>query len=378
MVGIKKRISRIAGYFKRLEFPPFTSNKVAAGKKDPVKNGAADAKSAKDRELADVGLDAKKVGEHKDNKPEADREIDARDQADAVNDAADTTQTESDVVASASSAAIESGAKNNGVITKADLKGAYDRGFAQGKQKAIDDYKAANEADRARMAQEAQITRDGVDDAGVIKRSLAGMWVMIKKIRLAYALKLAMLAALAYFGYKLGIYGQCMKQFREDYADVLGWKEGDVESEFKSCIVKYTPAGTAPAVVSFNADQICPRILLSGTQAPTALLSSDLPSECTEFARRWCRLQQAEEALQVCENEMPLSGLLNGALEFLQNAALAVLQTTLQVVEKAVPVILDGVEQIAGAAVGSLLDSGTLLMLAVAAVVVFLFLRRRR
>jgi hypothetical protein len=75
---------------------------------------------------------------------------------------------------------------------------------------------------------------------------------------------------------------------------------------------------------------------------------------------------------------MPLSGLLNGALEFLQNAALAVLQTTLQVVEKAVPVLLDGAERIAGAAVGSLLDSGTLLMLAVAAVVVFLFLRRRR
>lgn len=374
---VLSRISRALGFFKRFEFPPFRSNKVAAGRTDPVKDGAVNAKSVKDRDLADVGLDAQRVGEHKADKPDADREIDARDQADAVNDLADTTQPEADVVASASSAAIESGAKNNGVLTKTDLKDAFDRGFAQGKQKAIDDYKAANDADRARMAQEAQTTRDGVDESGVIRRSLAGMWVMIKKIRLAYALKLAMLAALAYFGYKLGMYGQCMKKFREDYADVLGWKEGDVESKFKSCIVKYTPAGTAPVLVSFNADEICPRLLQSGTQAPTALPSSDLPSECTEFARRWCRLQQAEEALNVCENEMPLSGLLNGALEFLQNAALAVLQTTLQVVEKAVPVILDGAERIAGAAVGSLLDSGTLLMLAVAAVVVFLFLRRR-
>jgi hypothetical protein len=374
---VLKRISRALGYFKRLEFPPFRSNKVTAGKKDPVKDVADNAKSAKNRDLAAVGLDARKVGEHKADKPEADREIDARDQAEAVNDLADTNQTEADVVASASSAAIESGANNNGVLTKTGLKDAFDRGFAQGKQKAIDDYKAANDADRARMLQEAQTTRDGVDESGVIKRTLAGMWVMIKKIRLAYALKLAMLAALAYFGYKLGIYGQCMRKFREDYADVLGWKEGDVESKFKTCIVKYTPAGTAPAVVSFDADEICPRILLSGTQAPTALLSSALPSECTEFAQRWCRLQQAEEALKVCENEMPLSGLLNGALEFLQNAALTVLQTTLQVVEKAVPVLLDGADKIAAAAVGSLLDSGTLLMLAVAAVVVFLFLRRR-
>jgi hypothetical protein len=374
---VLKRISRALGYFKRLEFPPFRSNKVTAGKTDPVKDVAADAKRVKDRELADVGLDAKKVGEHDAKKNEADRENDARDQAETVNDAVDTTQPEADVVASASSAAIESGATNNGVLTKTDLKDAFDRGFAQGKQKAIDDYKAANEADRARMLQEAQTTRDGVDESGVIRRSLAGMWVFIKKIRLAYALKLAMLAALAYFGYKLGMYGQCMKQFRKDYADVLGWKEGDVESTFKSCIVKYTPAGTAPAVVSFDADDICPLILLSGTQAPTALLSSALPSECTEYEGRWCRLQQAEEALKVCENEMPLTGVLNGALEFLQNAALAVLQTTLQVVEKAIPPLLDGANEIAGAALGSLLDSGTLLMLAVAAVVVFLFLRRR-
>jgi hypothetical protein len=377
MVGIKNRISRALGFFKRFEFPPFRSNKVAAGKRDPVKDVAANAKSVKDRELADVGLDARKVGEHDAKKNEADREIDARDQADAVNDAADTTQTESDVVASASSAAIESGATNNGVLTKTDLKDAFDRGFAQGKQKAIDDYKAANEPDRARMAQEAQTTRDGVDESGVIRRSLAGMWVMIKKIRLAYALKLAMLAALAYFGYKLGIYGECMKKFREDYADVLGWKEGDVESEFKSCIVKYTPAGTAPVLVSFNADEICPRILLSGTQAPTALLSSALPSECNEFARRWCRLQQAEEALKVCENEMPLAGLLDGALEFLQNAALTVLQTVIDLTVKAAPMVGNGLGDLANAAVGGLLDSGTLLMLAVAAVVVFLFLRRR-
>jgi hypothetical protein len=376
-MGFKSRFPRIAGFFKRLEFPSFTSNKVAA-KKDPVKDGAADAKSAKDKDLADVGLNAQKVGEHKADNPEAQREKDARDQAEAVNDLADTTQTESDVVASASSAAIESGATNNGVLTKKELKDAFDKGFAQGKQTAIDDYKKANETDRARMAQEAQTTRDGVDEGGIIRRSLAGMWVMIKKIRLAYALKLAMIAALAYFGYKLSIYGQCMKKFREDYAEVLGWNEDDVESKFKSCIVKFTPAGTAPVVVSFNADEICPLILLSGTQAPTALPSSAVPSECTEFARRWCLLQQAEEALKVCENEMPLAGLLNGALEFIQHAAVAVLQTTLQIIEKAVPAFVNGAEQIARAAVGSLLDSGTLLMLAVAAVVVFLFLRRRR
>jgi hypothetical protein len=74
---------------------------------------------------------------------------------------------------------------------------------------------------------------------------------------------------------------------------------------------------------------------------------------------------------------MPLAGLLDGALEFIQQAALAVLQTAIDLTVKAAPMVGKGLGDLADAAVGSLLDSGTLLMLAVAAVVVFLFLRRR-
>ena len=379
-MGTKRtRIQRLKDFFKNIKLPDIVTK--AKANNTPELDAKRD-KAQRDSQLQDAGLDPQQVGEHNPDKTAEQRVDDSRAQAESANDAANLSQAEADVVSPTSEIILDAGAAAGGKITPADLELATAKGIEIGRQKAIEDFRALSDPSaRQRAVDEANSTLDNIEPDGIIKKTMGGLWLGIKQLRLGFALLLAAIAGLAYFGYKLDKYARCMRVFRENFRDVLDDK-GDLENELEKstadvqkCFTLNSPAGTGS--VRYDANQLCvivQNVNPASIAASTSLPSSVVPDKCNKFLERWCKLQEAQEALRVCQNEMPLSGVLEGALEFLRQAAKGVLDVALDLGKE---VVQAGAEAAKEAASG-LFSSGILIVLAIAAVVVFVMLRRRR
>jgi hypothetical protein len=353
------------------------------------------------RALEDAGLGASAgaskhdVEAHK-KSPEK-TEQDAQNTSNAANDAAGTSGSDADAVDATVSDVFDAGAKNDGKLTTDNITQAYQSGFDKGRQVALDDLRSKPREQQLAAKKEAKSTLDGLDGAGGIKKTLGGLRFGLRRLRLSFALLLAAIGALAYFGYQCMEYAQCMRDFRKKYTSLLD-DEGDLEKELEkatealaTCIgnsalsvAMCDARAAASASASASGSAAAPAPVSSGS----SLAVTRAPQECDAFLARWCLLQNAERELQDCQNEMPLYGVLDGALAFIRDVAQDVVETVADVVEVVAENAVEIAGGVAGKVVGGVVESAKsaftpllvalLVALAIAAAFVVYKLQARR
>jgi hypothetical protein len=380
-VGVKGTMAprgtrkRPAGHYKNLQVPNRSRSGVNANKdKTPEKKSGGN-----DKPLRDLGLSNGKSATFDPKQTSDKTDADTKDIGDAANTQAHTTDADSDAVGAVADRTIAAGQKNGGELPPKDLAESFDAGFDSGRQANIDSVKSKDPEARAKEKQSAMETLESIDGNG-FKKTLGGLLGGLRRIKLAYRLLLVALGALAYFGYAIAEYAECLRKWRATYKSIIE-DERDLEEELE----KAKGALSACLGDVALAEDACEGITPAPVSATTTLAntSAAVPLECDALLARWCLLQDAEREFLKCQNAMPLSGILDGALSFIKNVAQDVVDTVADIASVVVKKAVDVVGDAAGGAVKSVTTA--LLPIFLVAVVacliaggVVLFVRSRR
>ena len=360
MAKPKRGARRPPGHFKSVKLDLKKRSDGVSGRE-----GRANKESKQDQQdqvkqskaLEDAGLGASAgaskhdVEAHK-KSPEK-TEQDAQNTSNAANDAAGTSGSDADAVDATVSDVFDAGAKNDGKLTTDNITQAYQSGFDKGRQVALDDLRSKPREQQLAAKKHAKSTLDGLDGAGGIKKTLGGLRFGLRRLRLSFALLLAAIGALAYFGYQCMQYAQCMREFREKYTSLLD-DEGDLEKELEKATEALATCigNSALSVAMCDARAAASAAAPAPVSSGSSLAVTRAPQECDAFLARWCLLQNAERKLRACQNEMPLYGVLDGALAFIRDVAQDVVETVADVVE----VVAENAVGIAGGVADKVVD----------------------
>jgi hypothetical protein len=412
----KTRVARAVDAFKGLFAKKKKSTKLDG---NAAKKGNTDAEAKQARNDAEdgAGLGRGAMPAHAADADAAKLAGDKKKISDAANDQANTANTDGDPAEATTSALVDKGQASGGVLSKDDVGDAAQKGHEDARAKATSDAAesdaakstdAERDAARAARKKEAEETNQNIepetdttgavlkDSAGNtvlrgLKKTLGGLRLGLRRLKMGHALLLAVLIGLAYFGYQIGEYMRCIRDFQASYSDVIDDDDG-LEEELAAATEQLGACYKLGAETDERA--LCAGLKHAGPSpvaAGTSLTASStaVPQNCEPFLRRWCRLRDAEVAFRKCENMMPLKNILDGALRFIKDLADDIIDVVAEVAEK---VAVKGVEVVAGvgvaavgavanaagSAVGSLFNPGLIFVLAVAAVIAFLVLRKRR